>query len=230
MKPVFGIIIAAGGASSRFGSNKLLEQLDGLPVFCHCLCTFAQCDNARIVMAAPQANIPEYRAVIQQYLPECAAQIELVAGGANRTQSVYNAILALTANADARPELLAVHDAARPYASRALLQRCIDALLADATLDGAIAVHAVTDTIHQVDEHGVFCTTHPRATLRAAETPQVFRTDVLLRAYATLNSADVADMPTDEAQLVMRLPHARVIPIDNCTPNPKITYRYDLVR
>ena len=122
------------------------------------------------------------------------------------------------------PEFVAIHDAARPLASAELLERCVDAAQEYGT---AIAAHRVTDTVHVADDAEFIHATPSRSTLWAAETPQVFRTDLYARALRELDWH--ADPPTDDASLVRRLPGVCVKLVENTSPNPKITYPYDLV-
>ena len=122
------------------------------------------------------------------------------------------------------PEFVAIHDAARPLATAELLERCVDA--AQET-GAAIVAHRVTDTIHISDDVDFIQTTPYRPALWAAETPQVFRTDLYARALRELDWH--ANPPTDDASLVRRLPGVKVKLVENTSPNPKITYRHDLV-
>ena len=82
-------------------------------------------------------------------------------------------------------------------------------------------------SIHISDDADFIQTTPYRSTLWAAETPQVFRADLYARA---LRETDWhANPPTDDASLVRRLPGVKVKLVENTSPNPKITYRHDLV-
>lgn len=222
-----GIIVAAGGSSVRFaGGNKLLAPLAGMPLLCHCLRTFGTIPDTEIIIAtAPEAQLP-CRQVVAGFLPELHSRLRWCDGGACRSRSVQHALQALAA-LPAPPEIIAVHDGARPHASAELLRRCVAAVEDGA--DGAIVCHAVTDTIHMLSggEDSIhLAQTLPRQRLIAAETPQVFRRQTLERAFAAWPQD--APAPTDEAQLVMALPGCRIVPVFNDAPNPKITYRHDL--
>ena len=122
------------------------------------------------------------------------------------------------------PEYIAIHDAARPLATAELLERCVDAAQECGT---AISAHRVTDTIHVADDADFIQATPSRPTLWAAETPQVFRSDLYARALRELDWR--TNPPTDDASLVRRLPGVKVKLVENTSPNPKITYPYDLV-
>jgi len=119
----------------------------------------------------------------------------VVAGGIERHDSVAAGLAVLPAELD----VVLVHDAARAMTPSSLF-----AAVAAAVADGAPAVVPglpVVDTIKQVDETGTVVATLPRAALRAVQTPQGFRRDVLERAYAAMRSALV----TDDAALVEAL-------------------------
>lgn len=212
MTPPWALVIAAGGSGSRFGGNKLLLPLGGRPVVCHALSRLGPSADA-VVLAVPASDLPTWRALTAT-LP---FPVRLVAGGAFRAESVRNALAVLPE----RIELVAIHDAARPFASRALLQR----LLACAEVSGAaIPAHHVTDTVKRV-RGGCVDATIDRDTLAAVETPQVFRLSVLNEALARAAAADGEF--TDDAAV---LEYAG-FPVSVCfhdDPNPKITYPADL--
>jgi 2-C-methyl-D-erythritol 4-phosphate cytidylyltransferase/2-C-methyl-D-erythritol 2,4-cyclodiphosphate synthase len=98
-------------------------------------------------------------------------------GGETRQDSVRSGLEAL---AGAGPELVLIHDAARPFVSADLIDRGISAARASGA---AIPGVAVTDTIKVVDAHGIVSGTPDRASLRAVQTPQAFRFDAILRAH-----------------------------------------------
>ncbi len=138
-------------------------------------------------------------------------------------ESIANAF-ALLETQPTIPEFIAIHDAARPLASAELLEHC----LAVARETGAaISAHRVTDTIHSAPDGICIHGTPSRESLWAAETPQVFRTELYARALRETDWR--TNPPTDDASLVRRLPGVCVKLVENSTPNPKITYRHDLV-
>ena len=119
----------------------------------------------------------------------------VVEGGATRAESVANALQPV------ETELVAIHDAARPLVSAALIEAVMETLLADPAADAAIAATPVTDTIKQAPPSGgAIEGTVDRERLWAAQTPQVFRTEALRRALEA-DPGQVA-AATDEAMLV----------------------------
>ena len=144
----------------------------------------------------------------------------VVAGGANRTESVRLALSALSGAT--APAFVLVHDAARALTPPELIARVVDALRAG---HGAVVpALQLSDTIKAVDANGVVLGTPERAGLRAVQTPQGFATDLLLRAYERANTADF----TDDASLVERL-GGQVQVVDGDPLAFKITTRLDLL-
>ena len=108
--------------------------------------------------------------------------IKVVEGGAERADSIANALEA----ADPSCDYIAVHDAARPC----LTSDLVDAVFAAAVEHGAaILAVPVADTLKRADASGVIVETVPRSGLHGAQTPQVFRRDLLVRAYANRAAA-----------------------------------------
>ena len=135
---------------------------------------------------------------------------DFVAGGTTRSESVRNAL-------DAAPEasIFVVHDAARPLVTVELVRRCLDGLEG---VDGVIAAVPVTDTVKEVED-GEVIRTPDRGRLWAAQTPQVFRADVLRRA----SGADA----TDDASLVEAV-GGRVRVVEGMPENFKVTSPLDV--
>ncbi len=146
-----------------------------------------------------------------------AADVTVVVGGAERTHSVAAGLAVLAPNVD----IVLVHDAARCLAPAALFDRLVEAVRDghDAVVPGM----PVVDTIKQVDADGRVIATPERSSMRAIQTPQAFRRDLLARAHASGAEA------TDDAALVELLGVAvRVIEGDDLAF--KVTTPVDLDR
>jgi 2-C-methyl-D-erythritol 4-phosphate cytidylyltransferase len=213
-----GLVVAAGGSGQRFdpARNKLLVPLCGVPLFCHCLQTLAPLvPPGHCVLVVDPAAEQDFRHAVQRF---GLRQVTLVHGGRSRQESVWNGLQALPASAG----IVAVQDAARPLTSPALLERCVASAIEHGS---GVAARPVTDTIKRVDEQNRVLETPPRVQLRAAETPQVFRREILEQAYrrAALEHAIV----TDDAQAVEAL-GLDVHLVEHTDPNPKVTYTRDL--
>ncbi len=223
--PRTAAILLAAGASERMGGlDKSVAPLDGQPVASYSLRAFAACDGvSSIVLVCGDNN----RAALETLAAAHGGGkvTAIVPGGPRRQDSVARGLAAL---ADA--DLVAVHDTARPLVTSSMIARGIDCA---ARHGAAIAAAPLTDTIKEVNgdspDGAVQVTrTIDRRTLRAAQTPQLFRRDLLLRAHAAAGSPAVANGAfTDDAALVEALGH-RVVAYDPGAPNPKITTPADL--
>lgn len=209
------VILPAAGSGSRFGApvNKIFQPLAGKEVFLWTLERFAgRPDVCQILLVVSPADAAR---MARRHGPALAAMnVTCVEGGATRSDSVRNALARLSAAA----ELVCVHDAVRPCVRSEL----IDAVFARAARTGAaILAEPLAPTIKEVDPAGRILRTVPREALWAAQTPQVFRRDWLLAAYADGAQA------TDDAQLVQALGHD-VFVVPGEPRNIKITTPGDL--
>lgn len=214
------VIIAAGGTSSRFGAeNKLLVSWQGLPLFCHCLRTFSAWPGELcLVLVCPEARKPAFADALLRHLPALAERVIVASGGDSRPASVLAGLRALPPQFD----MVAVHDAARPLTTLALLERCVHSAI---TCGSGVAAHRMVDTVKEATPDGTVQRTLPRHLLWGSETPQVFQRALLERAFAELPWQQAGY--TDEAQMLeaLRIP---VRLVENSLPNLKITYRDDL--
>ncbi|HWJ03833.1 MAG TPA: 2-C-methyl-D-erythritol 4-phosphate cytidylyltransferase [Verrucomicrobiae bacterium] len=214
-------IIPAAGQGKRMGydTNKQLLIIENRPVLAHTLDTFQHCTQIDdiIVVAAPD-EIDIVRAEIVE-LYGFSKVSKVVAGGAQRQDSVRAGLAAL----DDSIEWVVVHDGARPLLLHSDLVRIIEEAF---RLGSVIAAVKVKDTIKQVDEAGRVVATPIRESLRAIQTPQVFRKDTLLKAHY---AAVAEGFPgTDDASLLERIGEP-VICVEGNYENIKITTREDLI-
>ena len=219
MKPIpgLGVVIAAGGSSSRYGeSNKLFEKLDDLPVFLHCIRNFAPAVAAgSFVLVIPEQWRADYDALLEAYLPEI--KVTLVSGGANRTESVKNGLKALPEDT----RIVAIHDAARPLADIDLLCALVETVQRENC--GAIAAGKMVDSVCRSGEGDFISESVPRENLWRIQTPQVFPYRELCRVYEMLGDAAYTD---DSA--AFRACGFAVKVCDNPKANMKLTYKEDL--
>lgn len=172
----WAIVVAAGGGS-RFGAAKQFVRLGGASVLDRAVGTAREaCDGVVVVLPADaEWDVP--------------AGVRTTVGGATRSDSVRAGLAHVPADAD----VVVVHDAARPLATRRLFHAVIGAIEAGA--DAAIPGIPVADTIKRVRDDRVVETV-PREGLYAAQTPQAFRADALRAAHAR------AGQDTDDAALI----------------------------
>lgn len=192
-------IVVAAGSGLRFGSAKQFELIGGKKI---------------VDWAVDEAK--KHSIGVITVLPAGQANGENeVEGGKTRSESVRRGLAAVPAEAT----IVLVHDAARPFASPAVYQHVISAVVDGAA--GAVPGIAVVDTIKQVNESNVVTNTLHRETLRAIQTPQAFRADALRKAHANGGEG------TDDATLIEKM-SGEVVVVDGEVVNRKITTREDL--
>jgi 2-C-methyl-D-erythritol 4-phosphate cytidylyltransferase len=217
-----GIIVAAAGSGERYGRrNKLLEPLGELPLFIHCLKRFITlCPAEQLILVVSRHEQHSFSTAIERFMP--GAEIVIIEGGNYRAQSIVNGLQQLPKNVN----YVAIHDAARPFASVELLERC---LAAARQYGAAIPAKPVTDTLKRVDENDLITATICRENLWRVETPQVFNLELLQTAYclAKDNASGALIEFTDDAA-VMAVAGLPVKIVNAPEPNLKITYPEDI--
>ena len=163
-----------------------------------------------------------YDQAIARLTPGAAAALGAPAiGGATRQQSVLAGLEALDA---AKPDIVLIHDAVRPFPSPALIARAIEA----AERHGAAAPGTpMSDTVKQVDSDGRVLATPPRSALRAVQTPQAFRFPLILAAHRRAAEAGVGDLTDDVA--VAEWAGAPAYVFEGDPANLKVTTMQDLI-
>jgi 2-C-methyl-D-erythritol 4-phosphate cytidylyltransferase len=215
----FCVIIPAAGKGERFGGGEkeTFAKLDGKPIF---ILTVSQFVNRDDVCQTILGVAPEDAELMKaKYAANLGFMgVKLVKGGARRCDTVAAALKEVSDEA----EYVAVHDAARPCVT----QEMIDAVFAEAVKTGAAILAApVTDTLKRVGQSMVIEETVARVNFYGAQTPQVFRKDVLVKAYDRLDESN--DDVTDDARLVELAGHPVSIVKSDLT-NVKITSKPDL--
>lgn len=209
-----GLVIVGGGSGSRFGGDKLLAELDGMPLFCVTLRRLAPVFPADCrVMAVPAGKIALYEEIAARFLPSVSCRF--VAAGAVRSGSVQCGLAALPD----RCRYVAVHDAARPLADGELVRTV---LAAARRTGGAVPAAPVVDTLKQ-EQDGMIAATVDRDRLRAVFTPQCFDLAKLREAYRRAGDAAA----TDDAAIMERAGFPVAL-VPWFRPNPKVTYAGDL--
>jgi 2-C-methyl-D-erythritol 4-phosphate cytidylyltransferase len=182
------LAILAAGNATRAGVDKVLADLGGQPVLVWSLASglAAGCFDD-IVVVAQHTNLARITAVVHERAPTA----RVVRGGATRTASSW---AALDAAADA--DIIAIHDAARPFVPPSLFTRCVEIAAANGS---AIAGLPLADTVRRADEAGSATEELSRDGLWSAQTPQVFRRQLLARAREAAGERSYSD---DAAALV----------------------------
>jgi 2-C-methyl-D-erythritol 4-phosphate cytidylyltransferase len=219
-KGSFAVILPAAGKSSRFGDpkqKKIYCELDGRAVWLRAVEPFVNRDDVTQIILAIATEDRElferrYRANV------AFMNIKVIDGGAERSDTVARALECLSPECD----YVAIHDAARPCLSQELVDAVFDA---GRTHGAALLAVRVADTVKQVDNDRFTTGTLPREQLYLAQTPQVFRRDLILSAYA--ERSRIAAAITDDCQLIEALGQ-RCAVVEGSPLNIKITTHIDL--
>jgi len=205
-------VVVAGGAGRRFGGpvRKQYLELGGAPVLLRAVLPFLHHPRiASVVVVLPPEDVADPPSWL------AALDVAIVAGGAERGDSVLNGLLAVPEDVGR----VLVHDGARPFVSTSVIDRVLDAE------GGAVAAVPVTDTIQQVGADGVIVSTPDRAALWQAQTPQGFPRAALLGAYLRARVEGVA-APDDAAVFARYAGPVRVV--TGSPRNLKVTRPEDL--
>jgi len=196
-EPLSAVVVAAG-RSQRMGFDKLLTPLGGRPLLLHTLERLLRTEvPAEIILVIRPGSEAEMEAVIAPLRGQ--GDIRLVPGGAQRQDSVQAGLQAVADSS----EFVLVHDAARPFVTKEL----VDVVLAAAKLsDAAVCGAPCSDSLKEVAEDGLVLQTIDRSRLWAVQTPQIFRTKLLRDAYQTALQAGATF--TDDTAVVEKMGHA----------------------
>jgi 2-C-methyl-D-erythritol 4-phosphate cytidylyltransferase len=210
-------IVPAAGRGERLGPGapKALREVAGVPLLVHAV--HGLCDSGEVdlvVVAAP----PGDGAAVETLLRPAVGRVALnvVDGGETREQSVAAALRALPDEVD----VVLVHDAARAFTPPEVFARVVAAVHSGA--EAVVPVLPVADTVKQVSRGAVEATLD-RSSLRAVQTPQGFRRDVLVRAHAASPAG-----ATDDASLAEAL-GVPVAVVDGSDEAFKVTRPLDLL-
>jgi 2-C-methyl-D-erythritol 4-phosphate cytidylyltransferase/2-C-methyl-D-erythritol 2,4-cyclodiphosphate synthase len=218
------ILVVAAGRGSRAGEGlpKQYREISGVPVIHLTL--------ARLIEALPTASIvavihPDDRALYEAGCGPLLAHLAApVHGGATRQLSVRAGLEALAARSPA-PDIVLIHDCARPFVDVGVVRRAVTAAR---ETGAAVPGVAVTDTIKEVAPDGRIAGTPPRDRLRAVQTPQAFRFQLILDAHRRAAAQGVADL-TDDAAVAEWAGHPVHVFAGNAS-NMKITTPEDFTR
>ena len=212
-------VVPAAGSGERLaaGVPKAFFHLDGRTLIERAVRGLLESGVVdRVVVAVPADRTGQAKLILGR-------EATVVAGGANRGESVSRA-LAAVADAE-QPNFVLVHDAARALTPPELVVRVVEALRAGHS--AVVPALPLSDTVKAVDANGVVLGTPDRAGLRAVQTPQGFATELLLRAYQRAADLTGADF-TDDASMVEHI-GGQVQVVDGDPLAFKITTRLDIL-
>lgn len=206
---VSAIICAAGrGERAGFGKNKLLAPLCGAPALFHTLKKFSLPCIDEVIVTCSAEDMLEITALCRPF------GYRTVEGGATRTESVYNALSACSG------DIVLIHDGARPYVTREIIERAIDCA---AQKGSAVCAIPVTDTI-AVSEGGRIASVPDRSSLFSLQTPQAFRLADIRSAYK--KAMGDGQSYTDDSAVYRRYAGSPAL-FEGSPDNIKLTYKRD---
>ena len=212
-------IIVAAGKGTRMGANvdKLWLEVAGRPVVAH---TWKQFNDAKCIDEIILVVRDEMQAEFQKLAAEYKFQkpFKLVVGGAERQDSVWNGLEAVSA----KTEIVAIQDAARPCTTAELIA---DTIAAARETGAAVAAQPVTDTIKETADGKIISRTVDRSKLWSVQTPQTFRVEVIRRAISTAREKKMI-LTDDTAACELIGQPVRLV--KSVSPNPKVTVPADL--
>ncbi len=212
-------VIVAGGRSARMGKgvDKLFLKLGDVPVIAHTLMKFQNCQAVKHINLVVRADARgSFQTVIRDYRISKVRQV--VIGGAERQNSVWNGLQALPVGIDC----VLIHVGARPWVSESLIMQTIQSAR---EFGSGIAACKIADTIKEVDEEGRILSTVPRERLWAVQTPQAFRYELIMRAYRSV--IERGARVTDDASAVELLGEPVRI-VESLPTNLKVTTPADV--
>ena len=170
-------VIVAGGSGTRLGSKlpKQFLDLNGYPLLWWSLKAFHNEDiSTEIILVLPEKFIDEWKKIVRLLANEDNIPHKIISGGSSRTESVKRGLSLI----DQPDSIVAVHDAARPIITAEMISAGWEAAMTDGA---AIPVVPVTDSLRRVVSEGSMAV--DRSEYVAVQTPQVFKSDILIKAY-----------------------------------------------
>ncbi len=212
-------IVVSAGIGKRFGSpDKVFFEVYGKPLFIWALEPFDSYEKIDdIWLVIRKQTLKKVKAFLNKF--NIKKVREIIEGGKERQDSVYNALRSLPSETD----IVLIHDAARPMVSQDLIKRVVEAMSVD--IDGVIPVISLTDTIKWTKKRGIIGGTLNRDILKAVQTPQAFWFKKLIRAYEKAYYEGFYG--TDDSSLIERY-RGKVLSVQGDEKNIKITTKDDL--
>ena len=212
------VVIVAGGSGSRMKSKlpKQFIEIGGLPILMHTLNQFLSfSETLQIILVLPDNEIVSWELLCQKHQFN-VARIKMVKGGASRYQSCKNGINSI----NSENALVAIHDGVRPYVSHEIIKNGYSLAKEKGT---AVCCIESKDSARLLDETLASNTALDRKRLRLIQTPQVFKLNILKKAY----DSPELDIFTDDASVVEAAGY-KIELFDGNSKNIKITEPEDL--
>lgn len=213
------LIIPAAGSGERLGTTipKPYLKIAGRAILEHTLTQFCEVPGLKsVVVSTSDKYIEPTKAILTRLFPDISTNV--VFGGTERQHSIKNALNVISSD---DIDLVAIHDAVRPFVDHDSIRRCIEQ---SKIVGGAIVAVSAKDTIKVSDERRLVLQTPDRKNLWQAQTPQIFQIDLIKRAYQ--HALNENFLGTDDSSLVEYLGE-KVAIVEGNRENFKITYPLD---
>lgn len=215
--PICSAVIVAAGSSQRMGCDKLSMSLGGMPVLARTLSVFEKSAFVDEIVVVTRADrLTEVADLCRQY--EFGKVKQVLIGGATRAESS----LAGVSNVNSKAKLIAIHDAARPFVSEALIERTVRAAR---TYLSAVPALRCVDTLKAADEQGFVAGGLDRDKVLRVQTPQIFHADLIKGA---LTHAVSRKLPITDDCSAMELMGVKTFVVEGEEQNIKLTSPEDL--
>jgi 2-C-methyl-D-erythritol 4-phosphate cytidylyltransferase len=215
---VTAVIVAAGrGTRMGSGTDKIFLEIAGRPVVLHTWLTFDSCPQIdHVVLVIREECLPMFETMARR--SSLTKPYAFVVGGAERQDSVWNGLNSMPSTT----EIVAIQDAARPCTTHETIRRTIESARESGA---AVAASLIADTIKESLDGQTISRHLDRANLRAVQTPQTFRVDVIRRAILSARKNNVLFTDDTAACEAIGQPVQLVV---GSEPNPKVTVPADL--
>lgn len=220
MKPICTAVIVAAGKGKRMGTDisKQFLPLGGKEILAHTVEVFEQAKTIRdIVLVTGVDSLSDVQDMTREY--GWQKVVSVTAGGKERQDSVWNGLQEVPADT----EIVLIHDGVRPFVTEDILE---DSIATALEMGGCVAGVPAKDTIKVCDAGNIAIATPDRSTLWQIQTPQTFRKDLILKAYAAAKADGF--IGTDDASLAEHSGYPVKV-IMGSYRNIKITTKEDLL-
>lgn len=220
MKDKVSAIVLAAGSGSRMHSNtkKQFMNIKGKPIIWYSLFALEQSMVEQVILVTGEEDI-EYcrKEIVEKY--NFSKVTDIVAGGKERYDSVYNGLRQVSSN------IVLIHDGARPLLNQDIINRCIHGVC---TYGACVAGMPVKDTIKIVGEDNIIEKTPDRNKIWITQTPQIFKYEVIKTAYDNMKANNETKI-TDDSMVVEMFTDCKVRFVEGDYRNIKITTPEDII-
>ena len=213
------IVLAAGrGSRMNSGIQKQFMELGGYPLIYYALQVFEHSSVDEVILVTGKNETDWCRREIVDKYGFCKVR-SVVPGGSERYLSVYEGLRAAQ-----EPDIVLIHDGARPFVTDEIINRTIQSALESGS---GIAAVPAKDTVRIVDETGTAVLTPPRDRVWMMQTPQAFAFPLIYRAYQELVSRNIQNV-TDDAMVLETVLNQEVKIVEGSYSNIKVTTPEDM--